>query len=137
MEALPAAPSPLVSLNAFNIQLFLFQFLQVIGALYKDGGLAAAQQFVLRHWKEDFERHIDPPLFQSTSRLRRWCMKRGMRSPKFVVVSCTSEPLELIATISIRGVAATGTGRHADVKTARKLASADLLRKLAAKGEEV
>src|SRR5207248_5711633 len=52
----------------------------VIAALYLDGGLAAAERFIHRHWKSSVEAAAAPPRDPKTT-LQEWAQARGHALP--------------------------------------------------------
>ncbi|WP_225764424.1 ribonuclease III [Inquilinus sp. Marseille-Q2685] len=58
----------------------------VIGALYRDGGLAAASGFIRRAWAGFIDRQAAPPQ-DPKSALQQWALARGLKLPRYVEVS--------------------------------------------------
>ena len=58
----------------------------VIGAIYLDGGLPKAKEFVLREWKELVEKQTAPPQDAVTS-LQIWTQGRSLGLPVYEVIS--------------------------------------------------
>ena len=58
----------------------------VIGAIYLDGGFAAAQTFVTRHWAPLVEKVQVPPR-DAKMALQEWAHARGVAAPVYRVVS--------------------------------------------------
>ena len=54
----------------------------VIGALYLDGGLAAAERFVRRHWEPAMSAAPEPPRDAKT-RLQEWTQARALGLPAY------------------------------------------------------
>ena len=52
----------------------------VIGALYVDGGLEAAERFIRRHWAPAMKADPEPPRDPKT-RLQEWTQSQGARAP--------------------------------------------------------
>jgi ribonuclease-3 len=57
----------------------------VIGALYLDGGLEAAKQFVMAHWSALIHAEIVPPKDAKTA-LQEWAQGRGLPLPAYRVI---------------------------------------------------
>ena len=57
----------------------------VIGALYLDGGLKAAEKFILKHWGPLLELDQDPPLDSKTA-LQEWAQRRQFDLPNYTVI---------------------------------------------------
>lgn len=60
----------------------------VIAALYLDGGLAAARQFIRSGWGDAVGRDVRPPQDPKTQ-LQEWAQARGLSLPKYVTLSRT------------------------------------------------
>ncbi|MBH69508.1 MAG: ribonuclease III [Rhodospirillaceae bacterium] len=58
----------------------------VIGALYLDGGLNAAEKFILEHWGPLLELDQEPPLDSKTA-LQEWAQRRQFDLPRYAVIS--------------------------------------------------
>jgi ribonuclease-3 len=58
----------------------------LIGALYLDGGLAAAAAFIERHWQSLIEAQTVPPKDAKTA-LQEWSQARGLGLPRYRLVS--------------------------------------------------
>jgi len=54
----------------------------VLGAIYRDGGLAPAASFVRKHWQERLEAAIKPPADAKTA-LQEWAQGRGLKLPEY------------------------------------------------------
>ena len=54
----------------------------VIAALYLDGGMESAQQFIRRHWLPLMEEDQSPPKDAKT-KLQEWAQGRGLALPKY------------------------------------------------------
>lgn len=58
----------------------------LIGALYLDGGLAAAEAFVRRHWRERVK--AGPKVYKDAkTALQEWAQGRGLPVPEYVILS--------------------------------------------------
>jgi ribonuclease-3 len=102
-----------------------------LGALYLDGGLGAAREFVRRAWVAVMERHEDPPKDAKT-RLQEWVQARGLALPDYAVLSRVGPPHapEFMVTVAVG--AAIGSGTAGSKRAAEQLAARDLLRALGA-----
>ena len=58
----------------------------VIAAIYRDGGLEAARQFIERHWRPRVLAADAPPQDAKTA-LQEWAQGRGLALPSYAVVS--------------------------------------------------
>ena len=103
----------------------------VIGALYIDGGLDAAERFIRRHWAPAMAADPDPPRDAKT-RLQEWTQSRALGLPVYRTLSSSGPahaPLfEVEAEVAGLGKAvATGASKRA----AEQGAAAALLRRIA------
>jgi len=102
-----------------------------LGALYLDGGLGAAREFVRRAWVAVMERHEDPPKDAKT-RLQEWVQARGLALPDYAVLSRVGPPHapEFMVTVAVGD--ASGSGTAGSKRAAEQLAARDLLKTLGA-----
>jgi ribonuclease III len=63
----------------------------LIGALYLDGGLAAATAFIERHWRDRLAAMVAPPR-DAKSALQEWAQGRGLPLPDYRVVASSGPP---------------------------------------------
>ncbi len=59
----------------------------LIGALYCDGGMAAAEHFVRRRWHILIEGAFSPVPLDAKSALQEWAQARGLPLPSYVLVA--------------------------------------------------
>jgi ribonuclease-3 len=102
-----------------------------LGALYLDGGLGQARDFVRRAWDGAMSRLETPPKDAKTT-LQEWVQARGLGLPSYIVASRAGPPHapEFVVTVAAGGFIASGTG--ASKRAAEQLAAQDLLRVLGA-----
>jgi len=85
----------------------------IIGALYCDGGLDAAQKFITKHWQPLIYADLVPPKDAKTA-LQEWAQARGLPLPAYKVVE-SSGPAHAPSfnmTVTVQGFApVTGHGR--------------------------
>ena len=100
-----------------------------LGALYLDGGLEAARDFVRRAWDASMEAQQQPPK-DPKSRLQEWAHRRTRELPAYEVVSRAgpSHAPEFVATVTVGEK--TGTGVAGSKQQAERLAAEDLLRQI-------
>lgn len=55
----------------------------VLGAVYRDGGLAAARQVIERYWRPRLE-SMSGPLRDAKTELQEWAHRRGFDAPNYV-----------------------------------------------------
>ncbi len=102
----------------------------VIGAIYLDGGLAAARDFVLPLWTPLLEAEQTPPQDAKTA-LQEWAQGRGLALPEYREVRREGPPHEPVFTVevSVSGQPpAEGEGRSK--RLAEQAAAAQLLAEL-------
>ncbi len=107
----------------------------LIGALYLDGGLKAASDFIRRCWDARMQAQTTPPRDAKT-RLQEWALGRGLPLPSYRMVSQEGpahEP-EITVELTVKGqaaVVATGGSKRA----AQQQAAEDLLNRLGEAGD--
>ena len=98
----------------------------IIGAIYLDGGFAAAQEFVLRHWAPLFEATRDLQR-DAKSVLKEWADARGPAGPSYRVVGRVGpeHAVTFTVAVSVDGhppqTATAATKRAAEQAAAAKL----------------
>ena len=102
-----------------------------LGALFLDGGLDKAREFVRRAWDGAMRAQLAPPKDAKTA-LQEWSQARGLDLPSYVVASREGPPHApaFVITVSVGG--STGTGRAGTKRAAEQAAATDLLRMLTA-----
>ena len=99
----------------------------IIGALYLDGGLAAARDFVLPLWTPLLEAEPTPPQDAKTA-LQEWAQGRGLALPEYREVHREGPPHEPVFTVEVNVIgqpSARGEGRSK--RLAEQAAAARLL----------
>lgn len=104
----------------------------VIAALYLDGGLAAARNFLRSAFAEAIDRHDQPPTDAKTA-LQEWAQARGLPLPDYAVVarSGPDHKPQFVVEVAISGVppmTATGNSK----RVAERRAAAAMLAQVAA-----
>lgn len=97
----------------------------MIGAIYLDGGFAAATEFVERHWRNHLESIAEPPKDAKTG-LQEWAQARALGLPVYEVVrqSGPAHAPEFIIRVQINGKseeASAPSKRAAEQLAAKKL----------------
>ncbi len=85
----------------------------VIGAVYIDGGIDAAIDFVNNHWRELIDRNTNPPKDAKTA-LQEWAHHHGFSTPEYTMVrreGSEHEPL-FIMKVVLGNKSALGEGRN-------------------------
>ncbi len=102
----------------------------VIAALFLDGGMAAAQAFILARWQGRIEAPATAPM-DAKSRLQEWALGRAMALPDYVVTGREGPDHAPRFTVEVRlesGEAA--VGQASSKKQAEQIAAAALLARL-------
>lgn len=73
----------------------------VIGALYLDGGLAAAQRFILKQWNPLLELDLRPPQDPKTA-LQEWAQGRRLPLPVYATIAQTGPAHAPEFTVEVR-----------------------------------
>ncbi len=73
----------------------------LIGAIYRDGGYAAAYDFVAKHWKTLLESAIEAPKDAKTA-LQEWVQGRGLPLPAYTLISSEGPAHEPFFVIQVR-----------------------------------
>ncbi len=101
----------------------------MIGALYLDRGLEAAQEFIEAHWTELLHQNLTPPKDNKTL-LQEWAQAQGLPLPEYQELERTgpAHAPEFTIEVTVQGYAphhATGTSkREAQQQAAEKLLKA-------------
>jgi ribonuclease-3 len=101
-----------------------------LGALYLDGGIERARDFVRRAWAGVMEAQEAPPKDAKTA-LQEWVQARGLGLPEYVVASRIGPPHapEFVVTVAVVGFV--GSGTAGSKRAAEQLAAQNLLQVLA------
>jgi ribonuclease-3 len=108
----------------------------VIGAIYLDGGFAAAFAFIRRFWEPLFAEMTGPPRDPKTA-LQEWAQARGLTRPDYALIA-TSGPdhaRRFTVAASVAGGQST-TATASSKRAAETRAAALLLDRLAGSGRE-
>jgi ribonuclease-3 len=104
----------------------------VIGALYLDGGLAAAAGFIRRYWQPTMTAALEPPQDAKTA-LQEWAQGAGLPLPVYRTVRTEGPPHEPLFAVEVAvqdQPAVTASGRTK--RTAEQAAAAALLERVRA-----
>jgi ribonuclease-3 len=101
----------------------------LIGALYLDGGLEPARNFVRRAWDSAMRTHAAPPKDAKTA-LQEFLLGRGMKLPVYDLISREGPPHDPTFAIAVEAAGARGEGMAGSKRVAERLAAEDLMRKL-------
>lgn len=102
-----------------------------LGALYLDGGLDVARDFVRRGWHDAMIGQIAPPKDAKTA-LQEWAQKRGLDLPGYEVTARSGPPHapEFTVTVTVGGLS--GAGTAGSKRAAEQLAAEALLARMPA-----
>jgi ribonuclease III len=101
----------------------------VLGALYLDGGIDAARNFIRHAWSNVMEEQREPPK-DSKSTLQEWMHARGIGAPQYIVISHAGPPHAPEFVVTVAAAGCSGTGTAGSKRAAEQLAARDLLRVL-------
>jgi ribonuclease-3 len=96
-----------------------------LGAMYLDGGLEPAREFVRRSWHSAMSAQEAPPKDAKTA-LQEWAQKRGLELPTYTVSTRSGPPHAPVfeVTVSVgtwRGIGTAGSKRAAEQLAAEQL----------------
>jgi ribonuclease-3 len=100
-----------------------------IGALYLDGGIAAARRFVRRAWQPVMAGQVEPPKDAKTA-LQEWAQGRGLPLPRYELASRAGPPHAPLFVIGVEAGGCRGSGTAGSKRAAEQAAAVDLLRQL-------
>ena len=102
-----------------------------LGALYLDGGLGVAREFVRKAWNDAMIRQADPPKDAKTA-LQEWAQKRGKDLPIYDVTDQSGPPHAPAFTVTVTVGTAYATGVAGNKRAAEQIAAEALLARLSA-----
>jgi ribonuclease-3 len=106
----------------------------VIAALFVDGGMAAAQAFILARWQGRIEAPATAPMDAKT-RLQEWAQGRGMALPDYAVTGRQGPDHAPRFTVEVRLESGeTAAGQASSKKQAEQVAATALLARLGVSG---
>jgi ribonuclease-3 len=100
-----------------------------LGALYLDGGLDAARDFVRRAWNDAMIVQADPPKDAKTA-LQEWAQKRGLDLPAYSIDLRSGPPHAPEFTVSVTVGSSAANGTAGNRRAAEQLAAEALLLQL-------
>ena len=103
----------------------------VIGAIYLDGGLAAARDFVRHAWAGVLDRQVQPPKDAKTT-LQEWALARAPALPHYEVTARSGPPHAPVFTITVRVGEQAASGTAGSKRAAEQAAAGALLALLGA-----
>ncbi|MGH7043919.1 MAG: ribonuclease III [Acetobacteraceae bacterium] len=100
-----------------------------IGALFLDGGIDCARQFVRQAWQAAMDSQINPPRDPKTT-LQEWAQKRGHPLPTYTIAECSGPAHAPRFTLIVSAGPHTASGTATTRRAAEQQAAAALLRAL-------
>ena len=100
-----------------------------LGAIYLDGGLEPAREFVRRAWGEVMTAQAAPPKDFKTA-LQEWAQKRGLELPVYTISDRSGPPHAPVFVVTVTSDGHTGEGRAGNKRAAEQMAAENLYRSL-------
>ena len=100
-----------------------------LGALYMDGGLDAARDFVRRAWNDAMIIQAEPPKDAKTT-LQEWAQKRGLELPGYLITERSGPPHAPAFTVTVTVGECEASGTAGSRRAAEQLAAEKLLQRL-------
>jgi len=100
-----------------------------LGAIYLDGGLEPAREFVRRAWDRAMTEQETPPKDAKTA-LQEWAQKRGLDLPDYTVSVRSGPPHAPVFEVAVTVGEKSGTGTAGSKRAAEQLAAENLYRSL-------
>lgn len=102
----------------------------LIGALYLDGGIQAAENFILPHWTE-LAKSVSAPPKDAKTALQEWAQGRGLPVPSYALLDMkgAAHAPEFTMEVTVQGHAPI-SAKAASKRAAEQKAAAELLGKL-------
>jgi len=104
----------------------------LIGALYVDGGLAAARDFIRAHWAEEVEAMAQAPRDPKTA-LQEWAQARGLALPSYRMLASEGPAHRPRFTVAVSVAEESAEASGVTKREAEKAAAAALLARLEAR----
>lgn len=76
-------------------------FEAVIGAIYLDGGLVAAQEFFLRHFARHLDQAVENPLRNWKAELQHYSQQKTQQPPEYVVIDEIGPSHQRVFTVAV------------------------------------
>lgn len=100
-----------------------------LGAIFLDGGLEPAREFVRRVWAEAMTAQAEPPKDAKTA-LQEWAQKRGFDLPDYIVSDRSGPPHAPVFVVTVAVDQYQGLGTAGNKRAAEQLAAENLYRSL-------
>lgn len=111
----------------------------LIGAMYIDGGMKVARQFIERHILEDMDQYIDHrDHINYKSELQEWTQREYGRYPEYIIKSTRGPEHDKIFFIEVKVEGKIrGTGRGKSKKDAEQMAAKEAIESLSGKDDTI
>jgi len=111
-------------------------FEAIVGAIYLDGGLTIAKQFIIEHFSKYIEQAMESPLRNWKAELQDYSQKKFQKPPEYLVLEEMGPPhIKTFLVAAIIDGREMGQGEGSSKKQAEQAAAEDALRYIE-KGEE-
>ena len=100
-----------------------------LGAIYLDGGLEPAREFVRRAWGDAMTAQAAPPKDFKTA-LQEWAQKRGLELPVYTISERSGPPHAPLFVVTVTSDGHMGEGRAGNKRAAEQMAAENLYRSL-------
>lgn len=100
-----------------------------LGAIYLDGGLNPARDFVRRAWHGAMDAQEEPPKDAKTA-LQEWAQKRGLDLPEYTVIARSGPPHAPVFEVTVSVGTWHGSGTAGSKRAAEQLAAEQLCDRL-------
>jgi ribonuclease III len=100
-----------------------------LGAIYLDGGLDSARDFIRGAWGDTLSAQSEPPKDAKTA-LQEWAQKRGLDLPAYLVTERTGPAHAPRFTVTVSVGAMAGTGSGTSKRAAEQVAAEELFARL-------
>ena len=101
----------------------------VLGAVFLDGGLQAAQKIIMTLWQDALAAQIEAPI-DNKSALQEWLMQRGKKLPSYEIIDRSGPDHAPEFTIAVASEIGSAQGTGPSRKLAEQRAAAALLQLL-------
>ncbi len=103
-------------------------FEAIVGAIYLDGGIEAARNFIFKHFSEQIQEILKTPLSNWKALLQDYCQKKYQQTPIYQVLQAFGPDHSKIFEISVLvNQQELGRGKGASKKEAQQAAAADAI----------
>lgn len=106
-------------------------FEAIVGAIFIDGGIESAKQFLLTHFKSDFDEILTAPHKNWKAMLQELCQKNTQQAPEYIVLKEEGPDHNKVFEIAVNLLnKELGIGKGASKKEAQQNAARDAIERL-------